>query len=305
MKKIILLGLAMVLFISCNKQDKRYTQQSPEIETVKTLILNYNNKAYDTSIYADTSKTFYNSKEKSMSPSETIEYHKANDANYSSRGFLTEDQEYEMVVTDDGETWVNCWLDWRGTLTGNNKEVTMPIHLTYQFVDGKVVREVGMWDGSEVVLAFQEMEAQANMPDSEKLIQATMNNLRQGWIKNDLDLFNSNSAETLTRSVNGVRVINSQKEYNDLIQTNHNMLSNINIVMHDLFFKDNKAYGKWTFSGKNTGEINGAPATNKQVSINGFAIWSFNKEGQAINEDVYFDQNDINMQLGYTLTPPK
>ncbi len=157
MKKLILLGLVAILFAACQEQKQRYTQKSTEIETVKTLIKNYNDKTYDVSIYADTSKTFYNSKDKSLSPSETIAYHQANDSIYSSRGFLAEDQEYEMVETDDGETWVNCWLDWKGTLTANNKEVDIPIHLTYRFVEGKIVREVGMWDGSEIALVLQEL----------------------------------------------------------------------------------------------------------------------------------------------------
>ncbi len=157
MKKLILLGLVAILFAACQQQKQRYTQKSTEIETVKTLIKNYNNKTYDVSIYADTSKTYYNSKDKFLSPSETIAYHQANDTIYSSRGFLAEDQEYEMVETDDGETWVNCWLDWKGTLTANNKEVDIPIHLTYRFVEGKIVREVGMWDGSEIALTLQEM----------------------------------------------------------------------------------------------------------------------------------------------------
>ncbi len=156
MKKLLLLGLAVILFAAC-QQEQRYTQQSPEIDTVKKLIKNYNDKTYDASIYADTSKTYYNIKDKSMSPSETIAYHKANDAMYSSREFVDKDQEYEMVKTDDGQTWVNCWLDWKGTLAGNGKEVMIPIHLTYQFVDGKVVREVGMWDPSEVVVDLQAM----------------------------------------------------------------------------------------------------------------------------------------------------
>ena len=62
-----------------------------------------------------------------MSPSETIAYHQANDPAYSSREFLDKDQEYEMVKTDDDQTWVNCWLDWKGTLAGNGKEVEIPI----------------------------------------------------------------------------------------------------------------------------------------------------------------------------------
>ena len=165
MKKLFLLGLAIVLFTACEKQEKRYTQQSSEIETVKILIKNYNSKSYDTSIYADTSKTFYNSKEVSMSPSETMDYHKENDANYSSRGFINEDPEYEMVVTDDGDTWVNCWLDWKATLAGNGKEIHIPIHLTYQFVAGKIVKEHGYWDATEVALNLQAIEA-----EKEKLV---------------------------------------------------------------------------------------------------------------------------------------
>jgi hypothetical protein len=160
MKKIILFGLAIVLFTACGKQNKRYTQQSSEIEIVKKLIDNYNNKAYDISMYADSSKTLYNSKDKSMTPEQTIAYHKANDAIYSSRSFSDIDpSSLEMVVTDKGHTWVNCWLDWKGTLIGNNKEVDVPIHLTYKFIDEKIVREVGFWDSAEIVLGLQEIEA--------------------------------------------------------------------------------------------------------------------------------------------------
>src|SRR5690606_14875740 len=128
------------------KQEKRYTQQSEQIETVKKLIDNYNNKIYDTSFFADSSKSFFNAtKDHFMSPSETVAMHKKNDELYSKRGFTNEDPEYEMVVTDNGETWVNCWLDWKGTLKANNKEYEMPVHLTYRFVDGKIVREVAMF----------------------------------------------------------------------------------------------------------------------------------------------------------------
>lgn len=161
MKQFIIIALSVMLFTACQKTDKRYTQQSPEIETVKKLITNYNNKTYDTSIYADTSKTAYNSSKATMTPAETIAYHKANDEMYTSRGFDVKDQELEMVLTDDGHTWVNYWCDWTGTLKGNNKEYTIPIHLTYRFIDGKIVRESGYWDPTEIVLARQHIEAEA------------------------------------------------------------------------------------------------------------------------------------------------
>ena len=111
-------------------------------------------------MYADSSKTNYNSM-KTMSPSEALDYHKEADANYSSRGFKAEGQEYEMVLTDDGETWVNCWLEWQGTLAANGKEISVPVHLTYRFVEGKIVREYGYWDPTEIVLTLQAVAAAA------------------------------------------------------------------------------------------------------------------------------------------------
>ncbi len=165
MKKLLFTCIAATLFIACQQGPVRYTQKSPEIDTVKKLIANYDSKVFDTSMYADTSKTYYNTKDNPMSPSETMDYHKQTDTNYSSRGFQKENQDYEMVVTDDGETWVNCWLNWKGTLAANSKEVSIPIHLTYQFADGKIVRELGYWDPSEIVLTLQQIEAEAKMAE--------------------------------------------------------------------------------------------------------------------------------------------
>lgn len=161
MKKFILLGLAIVLFTACEQKDTRYTQNSPEIDIVKKAIDDYNTKQYDLSIYADTSKTYFNTKSNPLSVDQTIAYHQANDANYSSRRFLAEDQEYEMVVTDDGHTWVNAWLDWQGELKESGKVINIPIHLTYRFIDGKIVQAVGYWDATEVVLGLQEIERDA------------------------------------------------------------------------------------------------------------------------------------------------
>ncbi len=168
MKKVIFLcAIAVLAFSACQQGPVRYTQDSPEINTVKKLISNYNSKTYDTSMYADTSKTYYNTINNPMSPSDAMDYHKQSDQNYASRGFGGDNMEYEMVVTDDGETWVNCWLGWKGTLAANNKDIYIPIHLTYQFVDGKIVREHGYWDPSEIVMEFQKIEAEAKMAEEE------------------------------------------------------------------------------------------------------------------------------------------
>ena len=166
MKSKLLLIMFAIALTACQQTKERYTQQSPEINTVKALIEGYNDMNYDLSTMADTCKTFFNTKTKAMSNTELLAYHEGNDANYSSRKFLDKDQEYEMVLTDDGQTWVNCWLDWQGTLKGNDKVFDVPIHLTYQFVDGKIVRQVGMWNNSEVIAAMQKNATKSSSSSS-------------------------------------------------------------------------------------------------------------------------------------------
>lgn len=162
MKKLFLLAMSVIIFTACETKDKRYTMQSPEIDIVKKHVENYNTKTYDTSVFADTAKSFFNNSKNPILVKDIVAYHNANDENYSSRGFTGEDPEYEMVITDEGKTWVNCWLDWKGTMKGNGKVIEMPVHLTYQFIDGKIVREVGYWDPTEIVLNLQAIEAEKN-----------------------------------------------------------------------------------------------------------------------------------------------
>ena len=183
MKKLLLFGLAIFLFVACKQQDTRYTQSSPEIETIKSIIKSYDAKDYGAIAqhYADTSKTFFNKTK--LTPKEIAAYHKQNDLNYSSRGFESDNQEYEMITTDDGETWVNFWATWKGTLAANGKEVTIPIHITSRFIDGKIVRESGYWDASEIVLDLLGINAANNTP---KKNASVVNEMYAAFAKGDI-----------------------------------------------------------------------------------------------------------------------
>ena len=159
MKKLFLLGFAVILFTACNKQESRYTQNSPEIETLKAVLNDYDNKNYESLVshYADTSKSNFNNTK--MASKYIPEYHKANDVDYSERGFAKEGQVYEMIIDDKGEKWVNFWGVWKAKLVGNGKKITIPVHLTAQFIDGKIVEDYGYWDPSEIILELQAIEA--------------------------------------------------------------------------------------------------------------------------------------------------
>lgn len=185
MKKVILLVLTIVLFTACN-QKQRYTQNSLEIDAFKSVIKNYNAQNWEgmTIHYADTAKTFNNSSDIGLSIDDMISYHKEGLENLSNRTFLDKDQEYEMVVTDEGDTWVNFWGDWEGTLKATGKKIKTPIHLTSQFKDGKIVRASGNWDNAPMVLALQKIEAMNNLKPEEN--RAIINSMYQYFSKGDI-----------------------------------------------------------------------------------------------------------------------
>ena len=167
MKKIILLGLAIVLITSCNEK-QRYTQKSPEIDTYKKLIDNYKKMNWDDMPmhYADTAKIANNVvKEKALTVAQALEKNKEDAKLFT---WVVEDNDYEMVVTDKGETWVNYWGIWRGTLKSTGKVYVIPFHNTAQFVDGKIVKEDGYWDNSEIMTdMLKQPEAIANATKTE------------------------------------------------------------------------------------------------------------------------------------------
>ena len=296
MKHLIIACLTLFLVSSCQNSSDRYTQQSPEIDTVKQLIKNYNNQAYDLTLYADTSKTFYNTKGEGMSPKDVIAYHQANDANYSKRGFVDEDQEYEMVKTDDGEVWVNCWLDWKGTLKMNDKEIMIPVHLTYRFLDGKITREVGMWDPTEVVMALQ------GAWDINE-IKNKIDKVVADWNAHNVNNLKSLSVDDLKRSSNGITDINNINEYESFMNTFVTAFPDFTVKVDDYALSGNKIFINWTVMGTHNGDFMGNAPTGKKMTSHGMSVWTLNNKGQFMSEDAYFDNLTLFNQLG--ISPPK
>lgn len=149
MKKIFLLGFATILFSACN-QEVRYTQQSPEIDTYKKVIEDYKTMNWDDypKHYSDTAKIMNNvPKEKAQTVAQALEVNIETAKLFT---WVVDNEEFEMVVTDKKETWVNYWATWRGTMKSTNKVYIIPFHSTVRFIDGKIVEELGYWDNAEV-----------------------------------------------------------------------------------------------------------------------------------------------------------
>lgn len=171
MRKLLSLSLLLSIF-GCNTET-RYTQQSPEIDISKAIIGNYVAGEWDeyASHYADGATIFFNTTEDNPSSiQEIIAGQKLTIEPLSSYSFDREKDEYEMVVTDEGETWVNFWGLWKGTIAATGESFDMPIHLTSQFVDGKIVKVHGYWNPTALSMALnkiQEDAAAAAMAETE------------------------------------------------------------------------------------------------------------------------------------------
>ena len=158
MKKLLVLGLAMIVFVACQNQPQRYFDSSPEIETVKAGIAAYEAQDWDTwkANFADTAKIFHNTN-KGASPDETMAGMKEMLSALSSYGFSKTGAVSEMVVDKNNKTWVNYWNNWSGKLKANDKEIVIPVHLTVEFIDGKIVQEYAYYDLSGYFGAMQEI----------------------------------------------------------------------------------------------------------------------------------------------------
>ncbi|GAA4944453.1 hypothetical protein GCM10023314_16840 [Algibacter agarivorans] len=168
MKKLFLLGLATILFVACQNQPQRYFEESPEIETLKAGIKAYEAQDWDNwkANFADTAKVFHNTN-KGVSPDEIMVGMKQMLSNFSSYGFSKEGGVYEMVIDKDGKTWVNYWNHWGGKAKVTDKKLTIPVHLTVEFVNGKIVNEYAYYDTAGIGATIAEIEAAKAAEESE------------------------------------------------------------------------------------------------------------------------------------------
>lgn len=172
MKKFSIIILLAIFTIACNdsskeEQEVRYSQDSEQINTLKAVLQDYEKSDWNAmrKHYADTAQIFHNSKE-GMNIGESVNRHKETLSGLSSYEFIDEEDDYEMVVTDEGHTWVNFWGDWKGTIVESNQQVIIPVHLTARFEDGKIVREYAYYDNSIMMLATMENDSLNAQQDS-------------------------------------------------------------------------------------------------------------------------------------------
>lgn len=155
MKKLFLLGLAIIVFTACQNKPQRYFADSAEIETLKSGIKAYESGDWDTwkSHFVDTAKIYVNSI-KPIGLEERGKGLEAMTSAMSSYGFNHDKEYIEMVLDKEDETWVYYWAAHKGTFADTNKELIIPVHLAVQFVNGKIVEEHVYFDATTMNAEF-------------------------------------------------------------------------------------------------------------------------------------------------------
>ncbi|MGK2864965.1 MAG: hypothetical protein ACSLE0_23740 [Chitinophagaceae bacterium] len=130
----------------------RWTTKAPEIESVKSLVKDYENGNWGawSGHYADTAKAFHNSVE-GISPAALQDGLKSSLSKLSGYRFSDKEIFYERIVDNDGDIWVYFWGTWIGKVAATNKEIIIPVHLAMKFVNNKIVREYGFYDMSKLI----------------------------------------------------------------------------------------------------------------------------------------------------------
>jgi ketosteroid isomerase-like protein len=163
MKKIMMLSLMIHFLVSCQKkQPVRYTENSPEIETVRAMFYDYLAGDWEgfKAHYAPGARIYWNGLgDNYSSVEETIAGESAFVALLSSHYFVKDKEFFQMVVDDRGNVWVNFWGVWKGTLAVNEQSFEFPVHFTFRFEEGKIIEERGYADYSRLNQVLLSIEA--------------------------------------------------------------------------------------------------------------------------------------------------
>lgn len=306
MKKLFLLGLTLILFFNCEKPKQRYFSESPEISSMKASITEYNNGDWESwrTHFADTAKLYINSL-KSISTSDLENAQKEMLLSFSTYGFQDKGSFVEMVIDSTEKTWVNYWANWHGTLKDNGKEIDVPVHITAQYIDGKVVKMYDYYDSNPITVALAEIEAANALPVDEKAMMDKLDSyISEFFNKRDNTVLSNILTDNYIRYMNREKVASNPKELVASLDVFFTGFPDLKISILHKSIKDNTVFLHWGFEGTNTGEFAGYPASGKKAKTEGLSRLHFNGEGKIDIENVYFDQLDLMQQLGITLAPP-
>jgi len=124
------------------------------------------------------------------------------------------------------------------------------------------------------------------------------------WSEGKLDALDTFlSAETVRRAPASLKSdANSLAELKTVITKFRTAFPDAKVTLLEAFYQDGRSFGRWRFTGTNTGPGD-FPPTGKAVKIEGGSFGRYSG-GKLVEEIVYFDALDMMAQLGLVAPPP-
>ena len=172
MKRLFMpLWLLAILLFSCQTQ-QQYFSESAEIDLMKEALEVYLARDWGKyrSFYSETAGIYQNqtwlNEAPGMSPDEMIETTKEFYVGINETRI--DGQIWEMVITGNGYHWVHLWGIWAGKLEGSKKYIEVPVHASFNIIDGKIATEVSFFDNLKIYSEQKAIAAAAASEGSEK-----------------------------------------------------------------------------------------------------------------------------------------
>lgn len=150
----------------------------------------------------------------------------------------------------------------------------------------------------------QAMESLTTEIQIEKTLKKTSRDYLKAWSGNDTSLLKEIAIRNVVRNVNGEITSNNHKELISAIEFWHTALPDFKVVEKEIIVKGNRTYINWTCTGTNTGMFGEMTPTGKKSKTEGFSILTFDKAGQLIHENAYYDLLRVMQDWGYSVSPP-
>lgn len=307
MRKLALIFLALWIAgisNSCEEKKERFTTKSDNIDKLKSGVMAYDKGDWDAWMksYTDSSKIYYNTWDEALSPKEALKIQKDLISQLSTYGWRPEPQFFEQTIDDDGKTWVNFWGVWEGKLKDSDNQINIPVHLSANMKDGKILEEYGFWNMAELSEQMQKKEAMKNMPVEKKKLAEQVNKFIDQFInKNNTEVLKEVIANNYVRTMNGKKVAGNTKELIANYDVFRTAFPDQNVSLSNLQVSDNDVFVNWIFTGTHNGEFNGLAPTGNKVKIFGVSRIKFTGEGKVNQEDVYYNELELMNQLGYKI----
>ena len=150
--------------------EKQYFTDSPDIDLGKKIIDAYLAQDWDaySELYSDTARIIRNvnwTTNEGFTVDEYIEDLKV--ALETASSYTFDPQIWESIINDDGQHWVHFWGIWVGHNTATDKDYEIPVHVSMQVVDNKVVWQGDLFNNTQVTLDMMALAEEAEDDDEE------------------------------------------------------------------------------------------------------------------------------------------